>query len=240
MIRSVMKRTIRALPLSVIFCVAVVAGCSSNGRRSSLPAEKADGWRLLFDGKTTAGWRGYGKPEFPNRGWVIEDGCLHLLPNSNGGDIITQGEFTDYELEWEWRIAPKANNGLKYLVTESRPDAPGHEYQMIDDATVPNPLQQTASFYDVLPTQKKTHVNPPREWNQSRVLIRGNYVEHWLNGEKVLEYELGSAEVKAAVAKSKFKNAAGFGEKIKGHIMLTDHHDETWYRHIRIRELPSP
>ena len=91
------------------------------------------GWRLLFDGKTTAGWRGYGKPEFPKRGWVVEEGCLHLLPHPEQLDIITTAQFADFELEWEWRIAPKANNGLKYLVTEARPDAPGHEYQMVDE-----------------------------------------------------------------------------------------------------------
>ena len=201
-------------------------------------SEKA-AWRSLFDGKSTDGWRSYGKPEFPKRGWVVEDGCLHLLPNGDGGNIITKAEFTDYELAWEWRIAPKANNGIKYLVTERRPDSPGHEYQMIDEATTTDPKSRTATFYDVLPTQTKIHVKPPGEWNLSRVLIQGNHVEHWLNGEKVLAYELGSPEVKAALAKSKFKNDAGFGEKIKGHIMLTDHHGETWYRNIKIRELPA-
>ena len=198
-----------------------------------------DKWKSLFDGKTTAGWRSYGKPDSPKRGWVVQDGCLHLLPNSNGGDIIATAQFADFDLQWEWRIAPKANNGIKYLVTESRPGAPGHEYQMVDDAITPEPKQQTATFYDVLSTTTKTHVKPPGEWNQSRLVIQGNHVEHWLNGEKVLEYELGSPEVKAAVAKSKFKNAAGFGEKIKGHILLTDHHGETWYRNIKIRELPA-
>ena len=85
-----------------------------------------DKWKSLFDGKTTAGWRSYGKPDSPKRGWVVQDGCLHLLPNSNGGDIITTAQFADFDLQWEWRIAPKANNGIKYLVTESRPGAPGH------------------------------------------------------------------------------------------------------------------
>ena len=222
---------IKTLAATLIINAVVVA-------TSAAEREKGN-WQFLFDGKSTESWRSYGKPGFPKSGWIVEDGCLHLLPDGKGGEIITKAQFTDFELQWDWRIAPKANNGIKYLVTESRPGAPGHEYQMVDDSTMPDPLHQTATFYAVLPTQTKAHPKSPGEWNQSRVIIQGNHVEHWLNGEKVLQYELGSAEVKAGVAKSKFKNAAGFGEKIKGHIMLTDHHGETWYRDIRIRELPA-
>ena len=110
---------------------------------------------------------------------------------------------------------------------------------MVDDATMPNPKHQTATFYDVLPVQVATKVKPLGEWNQSRLIIQGNHIEHWLNGVKVLAYDLGSEEVKAALAKSKFKSAAGFGDKIKGHILLTNHQDEAWYRNLRIRELPA-
>lgn len=194
-------------------------------------------WKPLFDGKTTAGWRSYGKTEFPKRGWVVEDDCLHLVAGGGGGNIITTAQFTDFDLQWEWRITAKGNNGIKYLVTESRPAAPGPEYQMIDDTTT-DPKHQTASFYEVLPPQSKPPSKPPGQWNQSRLIIQGNHVEHWLNGAKVLEYELGSPEVKAAVAKSKFKDAPGFGEKLKGHILLTDHNDETWFRNVKIREFP--
>src|SRR5262249_11964221 len=150
--------------------------------------------------------------------------------------------FDDFDLTWEWRISPRGNNGIKYLVTEDRPSAPGHEYQMIDDAENPDgkvgPKHQTASFYDVLPpTMTDKALRPVGQWNSSRVLLQGNHVEHWLNGVKVLEYELGSATVKAGVAASRFRNAAGFGTKIRGHIMLTDHHDECWFRNIKIRAL---
>ena len=196
-------------------------------------------WKPLFDGKTTTGWRGYGRAEFPTRGWAVENGCLHLVTGGGGGNIITADQFTDFELEWEWRIALKGNNGIKYMVTETRPTAPGPEYQMVDDAMVPSPLHQTASFYDVLPPQTKPRVHPPGAWNQSRLVIRGQHVEHWLNGDKVLTYELGSPEVRAAIAKSKFKHAEGFGDKVKGHIMLTDHQGETWFRNLRIRELST-
>lgn len=201
---------------------------------------KPGDWRPLFDGLTTAGWRGYGQPDFPKQGWNVENGCLHLTDTAGGGDLVTVEQFTDFELEWEWRIVPKGNNGIKYLVTETRPAAPGHEYQMIDDAIMPDGKHQTASFYDVLPPQTKTRVNPPGTWNQSRILIHGPHVEHWLNGDKVLTYELGSPEVKAAIANSKFKDAKGFGDKIRGPILLTNHHRETWFRNIRIRELPAP
>jgi len=110
---------------------------------------------------------------------------------------------------------------------------------MVDDATTSGRNHQTASFYDVLATQIPTKVNPPGEWNQSRIVVQGRRVEHWLNGVKVLSYELGSDEVKAALAKSKFRQAAGFGDKIKGHILLTNHHGETWFRNLRLRELPE-
>jgi len=199
----------------------------------------AGDWKSLFDGKTTAGWRGYGKTKFPEEGWAVKDGCLVKVEGERGGNIVTEAEFNDFELEWEWKLPPKSNNGVKYLVTESRPSAPGHEYQMIDDSTVRDPRSKTATFYDVLPLSVKSPIKPPGEWNTSRIVVRGNHVEHWLNGTKVLAYELGSAEVKAAVAKTKFKDEPGFGEKTKGRIMLTDHGDEAWFRKIRIRELPA-
>lgn len=203
--------------------------------------EKSEGWKLLFDGSSFAGWRGYKKDAVPSKGWKVEDGILKKVGGEQGGDIITVEKFNDYDLSWEWRISPAGNNGIKYLVTEERPGSPGPEYQMIDDSANSDakigPQRATASFYDVLPPSKDKELKPVGEWNTSRVMIHGNHVEHWLNGKKVLEFELGSPEVKAAVAKSKFKNAAGFGEKIKGHILLTDHHDECWFRNIKIREL---
>ena len=202
-------------------------------------SEKAAGWKLLFDGKTTHGWRGYKKPAFPEKGWKIEDGILKKVGGERGGDIITDEKLDDFELTWEWRVGAKGNNGLKYLVTEDRPSAPGHEYQMIDDKGNPDAAngakRLTASFYDVLPPSSESLPKPAGEWNLSGIVVVGNHVEHWLNGRKVLEYELGSAAVRAAVASSKFKDAAGFGTKIKGHIMLTDHGDECWFRNIKVR-----
>jgi hypothetical protein len=203
------------------------------------PAEKADGWRLLFDGQTSRGWRSFKKETFPQKGWKIEDGWLKCIAGARGGDIITVDLFTNFELSWEWRLPAKANNGVKYFITEQRQQAIGHEYQMLDDSTEDRPKEQTASFYNVLPPNPHKPVHLAPETNQSRVIVQGNHVEHWLNGEKVLEYECGSDAVKAAVAQSKFKNVPGFGDKITGHILLTEHHDEAWFRNIKLRELPA-
>ncbi|MCU0785285.1 MAG: DUF1080 domain-containing protein [Verrucomicrobia bacterium] len=205
--------------------------------------EKAAGWQLLFNGKDLTGWRAYKTPEANGRigeGWTVEDGLLKKRAGVKGGDIITEQQFNDFELSWEWRIAPEGNNGVKYLVTEARPGAPGHEYQMLDDtsakwAKLPA-KDKTAAFYQVLAPVEDKGYKPAGEWNQSRILVTGNYVEHWLNGKKALEYELGSDAVKAAIAASKFKKYPDFGQKLKGHIMLTDHNDEAWFRNVKLRE----
>ncbi len=206
--------------------------------------EKAAGWKLLFDGKSLAGWRAYGKPQDTaaiGPGWKVEAGVLKKVAGVKGGDIITESTFEDFELSWEWRLAKGANNGVKYLVTEQRPQAPGPEYQMIDDLDPQwanlAPKSRTASLYDVLPPANDKPVKPAGEWNQSRILLRGNLVEHWLNGQKVLSYKLGSPELEQAIARSKFKKFPDFGQKIRGHILLTDHQDEAWFRNIKIREL---
>jgi hypothetical protein len=201
------------------------------------PEEKAAGWRLLFDGKTTTGWRGFKKATFPTNGWAVADGWLNKLAGQTGGDVITLEQFSDFELSWEWRIPAKANNGVKYMILEER-GAIGHEYQMLDDRKPFARKQKTAAFYDVLPTTVKVTTKLDPEVNQSRVLVKGNHVEHWLNGDKVLEYELGSPAVLEAVAKSKFRNVKDFGCKVKGHILLTDHHDGASFRNVKIRELP--
>lgn len=205
-------------------------------------AEKSAGWQLLFDGKTTNGWRVYNKPGAKITGWeVTADGTLHCLPKVKGDNIITEKKYDDFELSWEWRLLPKGNNGVKYFVTEARPKSPGPEYQMIDDAGHPDGNlgadRQTASFYEVLAPAADKPLRKPGEWNQSKIVVRGKKVEHWLNGRNVLSFEMGSDAVKAGIVDSKFKNEAGFGDKIVGHIMLTYHQDDCWYRNIKIREL---
>jgi Domain of Unknown Function (DUF1080) len=177
---------------------------------------------------------------------VVEDGWLHCLGkgggSKGGGDIISDAEFNDFELQWEWKQASAGNSGLKYFILESRKEALGHEYQMIDDEREPDAKKAagkrvTASFYDVLAPTSRPTVKTPGEINSSRILVKGNHVEHWLNGVKVLEYECGSEAVRAAVAASKFKTTTGFGDKLTGHLLLQDHNSEVWFRNLRIREL---
>lgn len=203
-------------------------------------SEKAAGWALLFNGKSLDGWRTYRGTDIAD-GWTVQDGLLIKQAGVAGGNIITTKKFRDFELSWEWKVEPKGNNGLKYFVIEERPGAPGHEYQLLDDDGHPDgkvgPKRQTASFYDVLPPAADKVLNKPGEWNTSRLVVNGNTVQHWLNGKLVLEYILGSPEVATALTQSKFKNAKGFGDKVDGYIMLTDHQDGCAFRNIKLREL---
>jgi hypothetical protein len=210
-------------------------------------AEKKAGWKLLFDGKTTAGWRGFKKQDFPQAIWVVENHCLkHVAGNHSGagGDIITLAQFSDFEFSFEWRVSEGGNSGVKYFVTEERDGPIAHEFQVLDDVKHPDGKigahRQTAAFYDVLPPKSDKVLRPAGEFNFSQIIVKGNHVEHWLNGGKVLEYELDSEALRAAISKSKFKNVAGFGKKLKGHILLQDHGDEVCYRNLKIRELPTP
>jgi hypothetical protein len=210
----------------------------------SAPAARA-GWKDLFDGKTLNGWRGYKKTDAKESRWVVEDGML-TLPKKDGKDtrgerdLISTDTYDQFELEWEWKIALAGNSGVKYFVLEDLDSAIGHEYQMIDDERHPDakvgPKRQTAALYDVLPAENRP-MKPAGEWNTSRVIVRGTTVEHWLNGTKVLSYELGSPALKAAIAQSKFKDVARFGTPQKGHILIQDHGDEVWFKAIRIRPL---
>ncbi len=199
--------------------------------------EKSAGWKLLFDGKSFDGWRTYKDGGKIGDGWKVEDGLLHKLPNVPAGDLLTKQTYTDFEFSWEWKLAEKGNNGVKYFIIPERKSAIGHEYQMIDDTTVKDALSSTASFYLVLAPKADKPTKPMGEWNQSRIVVKGNHVEHWLNGAKVVEYECGDAKVLEQVAKTKFKGVLKFGEKVTGHILLTDHKDECWFRNIKVREL---
>ena len=233
----------RRVPAAALLLLLLAAAHAPAQAPNTLTAdERAAGWTLLFDGTSTAGWRGFQKAAFPAGGWAVEDGSLKCL-GTKGGDILTAATFTDFEFAWEWRISPKGNTGVKYFVDERRGNATGaigHEYQIIDDDGYDlEPLsatQKTGGWYDVLPP-KAAAAKPVGQWNQSRILVAGTRVEHWLNGTLVAQYDTDSAASAAGVAASKFKDVPGYADKIATPILLQDHNSVAWFRNLKIRAL---
>jgi hypothetical protein len=215
--------------------------------------EKKNHWALLWDGQTTKGWRGAYKTQFPAKGWSIKDNSLVVQKSQggeseNGGDIVTEGEYSAFDLQFEFKLTEGANSGVKYFVTESEANkgsAIGLEYQVLDDEKHPDAKMgmdgnsTLASLYDLIASQKiKRGQHAIGEWNVGRIVVYpDNRVEHWLNGYKVVEYQRGSAAYSALVAKSKYAKWENFGMASKGHILLQDHGDEVAFRSIKIRPL---
>jgi hypothetical protein len=201
-------------------------------------AERAEGWRLLFDGRTTEGWRGYKQQTAPD-GWQAIDGELTRV--AAGGDIITNEQFGDFELALEWKVAEGGNSGIMYRVTEEAGATyeTGPEMQVLDDeghADGKSRLTAAGSLYGLYAAPAGV-VKPAGGWNAVRIVARGRHVEHWLNGVKVVECEIGSSDWEAKVAASKFKAWPRFGRAASGHIALQDHGDRVAYRDIRVRSL---
>jgi hypothetical protein len=203
------------------------------------PEEQAAGWRSLLDGKTTAGWRGYKQREMP-RGWQVVDGALTRV--GEGGDIITNEQFGNFELALEWKVAPGGNSGIFYRVTEDGEHSyhSGPEMQVLDDARHrdgQSRLTSAGSLYGLYAAPAGV-VKPAGEWNAVRIVVNGSHVEHWLNGVKVVEAKLGSPDWEKRVGESKFKEWPIYGRAKQGHIALQDHGDWVAYRNIKIKELP--
>jgi hypothetical protein len=215
--------------------------------------EKQTGWKLLFDGKTSIGWKGAYLNTFPKKDWVIKDGTITVLESEGkeggeGGDIVTTGEYKAFDLSFEFKLTPGANSGVKYFVTLSENNsgsAIGLEYQVLDDSLHPdaklgrNGDRTLASLYDLIPSKKPASViRPIGEWNTGRIVVYpDNRVEHYLNGIKVLEYVRGSKEFRDLVAISKFVIWKNFGEAPEGHILLQDHGNTVSYRSIKVKVL---
>lgn len=211
------------------------------------PQEQESGWKLLFDGKSFEGWRSFRKAAVVADRWTVEDGCLHLMKRSaerrNGGDLITTETFSNFEFAFEWLAAGGVNSGVKYLIDEyfapnRAPVSFEYQIEVEEDATKPRrkPVHSTGALYDMMPPAGGV-IRPGGMFNESRVVVRGMHVEHWLNGEKVLEFDRGAPPFRELVAKSKFWKWPGFGLNARGHIGLQDHGAEIWFRRIRVRPL---
>jgi hypothetical protein len=217
------------------------------------PYEKKDGWKLLFDGKSSKGWVGAYKDSFPSKGWHIQNGALNVEAlgggeATNGGDIVTREKYKTFDLSFEFKMSPGANSGVKYFVTLSegnKGSAIGLEYQILDDSLHPDAKlgrdgnRTLASLYDLIKANKpSTSLRPIGQWNIGRIIVYpNNHVEHYLNGVKVLEYERGSQAYRDLVAISKYKVWDHFGEAPEGRILLQEHGHEVSFRSIKIRKL---
>lgn len=242
-------------------CVALSA-CATAGVNHVTPAERAEGWRLLFDGSTLRGWRGLGRDTVPTVHWVVADGAIMKVGQDkirartqadgqplDGGDLMTVDSFGDFELVWQWRVTAGANSGVKYNVSEElsttmapRSAAKGFEYQILDDDRHPDGrlvTHRAGALYDLLAPSDAKRLRPVGEWNESRLVLRGNHGEHWLNGVKIVDYDLGTPRMDSALAASKYRTIPWFAERRRGHIVLQDHGDEVYFRGLKIREFPA-
>jgi hypothetical protein len=208
-----------------------------------LAARTGGGWEVLFDGKSTEHFRSYRGTAFPASGWVVEEGALRHVAGQRAGDLVTRKQYADFELELEWKVAPRGNSGIMVRVSEAerQPWATGPELQVLDDAghrDGKNPLTSAGSLYALIAPSAKV-VRPAGQWNRARVIMRGMRLRHWLNGVEVVDCDLASPELRARIAASKFKDMPRFARERSGHVDLQDHGDDVWYRSIRIRELAA-
>jgi hypothetical protein len=218
--------------------------------------EKKAGWHLLFDGKTSTGWRSNRASGFPSTGWEVQNSVLSVKEHGgeeggNAGDIVTTRKYANFELSLDFRITPGANSGILYFVNldlpaghEGRGSNIGFEFQILDDALHPdakkgkNGDRTLASLYDIIPAAANKPVKPIGEWNAARIVVRGTHGEHWLNGVKVVEYDRATPEFRRFVGDSKFHVYPNFGKARDGYIVLQDHGFPVSFRNIKIRELP--
>jgi len=308
------------LSFVLLTCALSVAGFAQSlnppeaPRPQLTPEETAEGWQLLFDGESTNGWKGVNRADFPYNGWAVENGYIRTLKPGPVGDIITKGEYRNFDLRFEWMVEPGGNSGVKYLVAEGRPEpnipnvnrtklprlallaaglalgvyilffrrslsrhlavrivavvviatcgyllitgsrayfdqinalrhsAVGLEYQVLDNVNNAeprsNPKASAASLYILIEANEK-ELRPQGEFNEGRILVQDEVVQHWLNGKKVLEYRINDPEVAAKVAATKYDIVPGFLSKDGGHIALQHHHDYAWFKNLKIRPLEA-
>ncbi|MBK8946270.1 MAG: DUF1080 domain-containing protein [Ignavibacteriae bacterium] len=252
--------------LLCLICSLLILSCStfvnkveknsSNNLNILSESEIEDGWELLFDGKTFNGWKGIGIDSIPSGHWKIENGCIRKIKSGDvplradgqplkGGDLISRNKFENFELIFEWKISENGNSGIKYNVDENysiingSSNALGFEYQVLDDEKNTDnaiPSHRSGSLYDLIEAKDKT-LKPVGEFNSAKIIFTGNHGEHWLNGKKVVEYELDSKEFFELFMKSKYSKHDDFIKHKIAHIVLQDHGSDCWYRNIKIKIL---
>lgn len=209
---------------------------------SCCPAMAQKGkWKVLFDGKSTDAWSGFRQDSFPDQAWKVEGVTLRSVVGGEPRDIITREKYRDFELELEWRVSPGGNSGIIYLVSDDFDQTwkTGLEMQVLDDAKHPDgkdPKTSAGALFGLIAAVNKV-LEPAGSWNKVRLIVHKGHVEHWLNGKRVLDYELGGDQLKNLIAGSKFKSFPRFAQNQEGGIALQHHGDEVWYRGIRIRSL---
>ncbi|MEO6005758.1 MAG: DUF1080 domain-containing protein [Opitutus sp.] len=225
------------VPLLILFSCVTLSAFAANDANALSSAEKADGWKLLFDGSTLNGWRGYAATT-PGAGWQVVDGSLTL--KGKGGDLLTANEYGDFDLSFEWKVTEAANSGVIYRVGlgEAASYTTGPEYQVLDNDKASDNKKYNhlaGSLYDVALEPAAT-VKPVGEWNSGRIRVRGWHVEHWLNGKQVVDVDMHTPKGKALIAESKFKDWAKFASLSRGYIAFQDHGHEVSFRSIKIRD----
>ena len=242
----------RKILILLAFYFLVLSNAAYSQDNKLTDKENKEGWQLLFDGKSMNKWRSASSDSFPSKGWKMDDGILFIDNGDgrpSGGDIITKEKFDDFELTVDFKLTEGANSGVKYAVQIFNPPVPGlgsvlgPEYQLLDDDRHPdakagrNGDRGEAHRPGALPSKTGKALRPIGEWNTARIVSKGNHVEHWLNGTKVLEYDKTSDAYKNAFALSKFKDVTGYGRSEKGYILLQDHGNKVFFKNIKIRKL---
>jgi hypothetical protein len=239
---------------SILLIATVLVACQAEEQQTDV-----EEWTTLFDGASFAGWRGVGLDAVPDGHWIIEDGTIRKVASGavptaedgqplEGGDIMTMDTYRNFELRFDWKVSPGANSGIKYNVSEEMSTgsppihaALGFEYQVLDDDLHPDaqngPNRTAGALYDIAPPSAEKVLRPVGSFNEARIVFNEGHGEHWLNGVKVVEFDLGSAAFDSAFAVSKYTPIEGFAEQRAGHIVLQDHGDDVWFRNIRIREI---
>jgi len=216
-----------------VLLLIVLMGC-----RGQEQPQEAEIWKVLFDGETFTGWRGLGRDSVPGGHWIIEDGSIRKVASGTvptapdgqpleGGDLMTVESYRDFELVFEWKVSPGANSGIKYNVSEA-----------MSTASPPQngPNRTAGGLYDLVPPGPAKELRPVGSFNEGRIVFREGHGEHWLNGVKILEFDLGTPAFDSVFALSKYLPVEGFAEQRAGHIVLQDHGDDVWFRNIKIRE----